>query len=134
MLSKSAITSNGKFVVIGGNKENEPTCEELDLPTMKWRTINVTNIRTITNWKCMGYSAYTTKVEFAPEQAKKSYVPNPHRNFNDVSMIIGTDDEPFLLEIDKGNQKVEVRPCPLKLKLKNYQGVRQFFLNFRFVK
>jgi len=123
VLSKSAITANGKFVVIGGNKENDPTCEELDTATMTWRTVNVSNIRIITNWKCMGYSAYTTEIEYLPAHAKVPFNSNPYRDYNDVSVIFGTDDEPFIVEIDKTTSAVEVRACPLKLKLKNYQGV-----------
>ncbi len=110
-------------MVIGGNKENDPTCEELDIASMQWRTVNVSNIRIITNWKCMGYSAYTTEIDFLPQNAKIPVCKNPNRDYNDISLIFGTDDEPFILEIDRTTSMVEVKPCPLKLKLKNYQGV-----------
>lgn len=121
VLSKSAVTVNGKFVVIGGNRETDPTCEELDLNTMTWRTPQVNNIRTITNWKCMGYSTYPTTIPYDPLQ--KPSVRQTLDDYSNMSVIFGTDDEPFIIEINKTNMHFQVRPCPLKLKLKNYQGV-----------
>ena len=124
VLSKAAVIHGQKFLVIGGNKENEPTCEELDLRTMKWKTVNVQHIRTITNWKCMGYSSYATEVKFSQELADKPPpAVNPNKNYANVSVIFGTDDEPFIIEIDQTSLQFDIKACPLKLKLKNYQGV-----------
>lgn len=38
-------------------------------------------------------------------------------------MLFGTDDEPFLIYVDHQTLDARLVPCPLSLRLKNYQGI-----------
>jgi len=151
VLSK-AMRSGDKFFVLGGNKKESPSVESLDIPTGEWKFVEVEGMNLIKSWKTYGYSGYTLEIEENPkllqqEVNTENTTCEPSMSFNEeeaegetesgntsmkeiyempvikTSMLFGTDDEPFLLSFDHATQKSTIHPCPLKLKLKNYQGV-----------
>lgn len=116
ILSKACNYRGQAFFVLGGNKE-PLNCERYDVEANTWSPVDVKKLNTIKNWKCFGYSSYTVEVE----HDEKTEVFNDDE-CADKNYIFGTDDEPFIISINKLTFKSEALGCPLKLKLKNYQG------------
>lgn len=124
VLSKAAITPTHIYILGGNtNPNNQASCEIMDRYTGEWRLENINKMNLIKNWKCFAYSQTTLTVQDGPASDNgKSMRKNPDIDWSKMSIIMGTDDEPFLLYICHQTIQMEVIPVPLSLKLKNYQG------------
>lgn len=121
VLSKAAITPTHLYI-LGGNKTNNGTssCEIMDRKTGEWKLQEVTRMNIIGNWKCYAYSNSTIFVTDGPAQPRTLPFFN---DYSSISCIFGTDDEPFIIYVKHKGMKSYVQPCPINLKLKNYQAV-----------
>ena len=119
VLSKACFTRNKNIFIFGGNKEAQ-NVEKYDSKKQIWELVDVEGMGLIQQWKCLGYSSYTVHVDFVEPEV----VPEPSiQKCLNTSYIFGTDDEPFIVEIDHNDFRTRVEGCPLDLRLKNYQGV-----------
>lgn len=119
VLSKACVAKKEYLYVLGGNKDS-PNCERYQFKTNQWKVVEVEGLNQIHIWKCFGYSAYTVVVPHE-EEMQASLLVSPERCRN-TSYLFGTDDEPFMLEIDQNTFETKVEGCPIELRLKNYQG------------
>lgn len=120
VLSKACVYKNQYMYVLGGNRDII-NCERYNFKKDEWEVVNVSNLDMIKQWKCFGYSSYTVSVAY--EESKEATEPPTPMKCRNTSYIFGTDDEPFLMEIDKTTFATKVEGCPIELRLKNYQGV-----------
>jgi Galactose oxidase, central domain len=119
VLSKSCVYKNKYMYVLGGNRE-AINCERYNFAKDTWEVVNIGGLDMIKSWKCFGYSSYTVNVAY--EESKEAFMqPSPEKCRN-TCYIFGTDDEPFLVDIDKTTFETNVEGCPIELRLKNYQG------------
>ena len=105
--------------ILGGEGNEQDNCQEYDFETGDWSIVDVTGMGLINVWKSTSYSQYTIKIDYV-EKEPELY------NYNDIKnscFIFGTDDEPFIFQLNKKNYECKVRACPLSLKLQNFQAV-----------
>lgn len=118
VLSKACFTKKKEIIIFGGNKDNA-NVERYDPKKEEWEMVDIAGINLVTQWKNLGYSSYTVNVQYQEPE----FVPEPSPlKCRNTSYVFGTDDEPFLVEIDHNTFESRIEGCPMELRLKNYQG------------
>ena len=83
--------------ILGGNP-GIINCERYNFKRDTWEVVDVAGLELIGSWKSFGYSSYSVKVAFE-EDKEANLLPSLEKCRN-TNYIFGTDDEPFLVEID----------------------------------
>jgi len=118
VLSKACVVDGECMYVIGGNRD-AITCEKYNFEEDKWDLVRIDGLNHIETWKCFSYSSYTVVVDH--DSKRQDPIPSIEKCAN-TNYFFGTDDEPFLVEVDKKTFETRVGGCPIELRLKNYQS------------
>lgn len=106
--------------VFGEDDRGVEVFQAFNLATKTWDAFLPNNLNLImTGFKRVAIGAPTLTVKHS------ALIPSPKQgaaqcaNFH---FLFGTDDEPFIVFVDKSSFEMFIYPCPLDLRLKNYQG------------
>ena len=108
------------ILVFGENDQGVDTFEAFNTESSQWEYFKPEN----THLNLGGFKKSTCPIPSI--QVSSSQASSTIRTFSDVvcrnsAFLFGTDDEPFIVSIDKSTFQSDFVPVPLQLKLKNFQ-------------
>lgn len=122
VLSKSVNTKDSLFI-LGGPSRGLDHCQRYDKLNKKWNLEKISLIKfssfgVVENWLAASFSQEPTIVHYKEEEIEVGI----EEDVKDSNFVFGTDDEPYILQINRKNEEVKILSCPLQLILKNFQG------------
>lgn len=111
-----------KFAYVFGEDDRAiEVFQAYNLSTRLWETFLPSNLNLImSGFKKMAVATPTLVVKHSASMNSSGLSLSQCKN---SVFLFGTDDEPFIVSIDKTSLAMQILPCPLPLRLKNYQGV-----------
>lgn len=114
------ISTQTHALVFGEDEKGIDTFQAFNFESKLWEAFFPENINLImAGFKKLSMGAKTVQVK---DSESKEGLGVPAESISKSVFLFGTDDEPFIVSIDKVTFSIQSWPCPLPLRLRNYQA------------